>query len=529
MRCLVVCCDGTWNTPDQPAVTNVSRLYRALGAMDAEGDRQLASYQPGVGTSGGLLAWLRGGIAGAGLSTDVLDAYRWLITTYEPGDRIALFGFSRGAYTARSLAGMISACGLLDTRGRSPATVRDHTEQAYRRYRAADRPDPRWRAGLTFRYDPADAEHFPVHFIGVWDTVGSLGIPDNLGLLNLWDSPHRYAFHDVRLNPHIRFARHAIALDENRGPFAPTLWEPDGRGPDQDLQQVWFPGSHLDVGGGHPEKGLSDAALRWMVEEAQKAGIVFDEDLLRQVTPSCTDVMHDDNRSTFSSLALLYDPLIGPLLQLFFEPRPRAVPCIDEGRSGGTVHQSAYDRQRGKIITTPPYRPTRSPDAGGTPQTVPVLAREPWNETGLYLEPGRYSFTAEGEWQDAHIRSGPEGTTGPDRFNPLVERLRLLGTVLGPVQNLFRRVIGNKVANLLGSRREDDLPWMSLVGVVANEDGKQPSTPQAPAPHQRIAIGRGTDSVTVAKGGYLYAFANDAWGFYDNNSGEVRLTVTRHA
>jgi uncharacterized protein (DUF2235 family) len=523
MRYLVVCCDGTWNTPEQPSVTNVFRLYNALDEEDAEGNQQLSYYLSGVGTRGGLLPWLWGGVAGVGLSFDVMDAYRWLTTTYEPDDRIALFGFSRGAYTARSLAGMISACGLLDTRGQNDTTIRRQIEHVYdHKYRAADRYDPSWRDGLKFRFDAADAEQIPVHFIGVWDTVGSLGIPDNLGFLNLLDSPRRYAFHDVKLNPHIRYARHAVAMDERRDPFVPSLWDESKKGPDQDLQQVWFPGSHMDVGGGHLETGLSDGALLWMVEEAQKAGLVFDDDMLEQITPSDTDVLHEDDRSTFRLLAPLYDPLIGPLLQPFFETRPRAVPRIDADARDSKVHQSTYARQQAKIITSRPYRPTRVPDAGGFPETVTVLAHRPWNDTGIYLEPGEYIFTAEGEWQDAHIRSGPEGRTGLAQFNPFVEGLRLLGTALGPVEKAFRWASRNEAANLLGSRREDDLPWMSLVGVVANESG--------PTPHQRIAIGKGTNaSVTVAKGGYLYAFANDAWGFYGNNSGSVRLKVTRSA
>jgi uncharacterized protein (DUF2235 family) len=529
MRNLVVCCDGTWNTPEQPSVTNVFRLRNALGEKDAEGNQQLSYYQSGVGTRGGLLPWLLGGISGVGLSHDVMGAYRWLTATYEPGDRIALFGFSRGAYTVRSLAGMISACGLLDTRGQDDTTIRHQIEYVYnQKYRAADRCDPFWRDGLKFRYDPADAEQIPVYFIGVWDTVGSLGIPDNLGILNLWDSPRRYAFHDVKLNPHIRYARHAVALDERRGPFAPSLWDDSKKGPIQDLQQVWFPGSHMDVGGGHPETGLSDGALLWMVEEAQKALLVFDDDMLKQITPSDRDVLHEDDRSVFRLLAPLYDPLIAPLVQPFVETRPRAVPRIDVNARNSKVHQSAYGRQQDKILTSRPYRPTRVLSARGCSETVTVFARQPWNDTTLYLEPGEYIFAAEGEWLDLRIWSGPEGTTGLAQFNPFVEGLRLLSTVLGPVEKVFRWASRNEEANYFGSRREEDLPWMSLVGVVANGAGKQPANENAPTPHQRIAIGKGmNDPVTVAKGGYLYAFANDAWGYYGNNSGSVRLTVTR--
>jgi hypothetical protein len=531
MRQLVVCCDGTWNTPEQESVTNVFRLFRALGEKDAEGNEQLAYYQAGVGV-GGFLAWLAGGIAGVGLSANVKDAYRWVTTTYEPDDRIALFGFSRGAYTARSLAGMISACGLLDTRDQDDATIRRQIEQLYfRKYRAAGRALPSWREGLEFRFDPAYADQIPVHFIGAWDTIGALGIPDNLGLLNFLDYRRWYAFHELRLNPHIRCARHAVAMDERRGPFIPAMWDESRKEPGQDLQQVFFPGSHLDVGGGHCETGLSDGALLWMLEEAaQNAKLSFDDEMLKQVSPNDGDVIHDDDRSAVGSLWPLYDSLIGPLNQMILGTRPRAIPQIDAEAQNGRVHHSAYRRQQRKILTTWPYRPTRVLRARGFPETVTVHARESWNATGLFLEPGEYIFAADGEWQGAHIWLGPGGTRGLARLNPVMEGLRLVGTVLGLAEKVVRWASRNEAANLLGSRREEDLPWMSLVGVVANDDGGKPTNENSPAAHQRIAIGRGThEPVTVAKGGYLYAFANDAWGFYTNNSGSVRLTVTRTA
>lgn len=520
MRYLIACCDGTWNTAAQPSVTNVFRLYRALAQKDANGREQVRHYDGGVGTGGDLFSWLRGGIAGAGLSAKVMEAYRWLTTTFEPGDYIALFGFSRGAYTARSVAGMIAACGLLDTGDLSDRMIRQAVEQVYtQRYRRGDRADLSWRNGLTFSFDPADAHNIPVRFLGVWDTVGALGIPDNLGLLNLWDDPKRYSFHNVELNPHIKFARQALAMDERRGPFAPTLWDVSSGPSDQDVQQVWFPGSHMDVGGGHPETGLSDGALLWMIQAAQQADLLFDRTMLdeKQVRPDPGDKLHDDDRDSLRLLAPLYDPLIGPVVQPFFQSRPRAVPALDESAPTSAVHPSAYARQGLDLLTSMPYRPTEVVHAGE--HQVDVLAHEPWNDTGLYLQPGKYSFAAEGEWHDASICSGPDGTTGMARFNPLTERLRLLGTALGPIETFARRVTGNQAYNLLLSRREEDLPWMCLVGVIANEN--------APKANQRIVIGTGTTDVTVTKGGYLYAFANDAWGFYGNNTGSLRLTVTR--
>lgn len=528
MRQLVVSCDGTWNTPEQNAVTNVFRLHRALHDRDAQGNDQVTLYQRGVGAEGGLIPWLWGGIAGVGLSTNIMDAYQWLARAYAPGDRIWLFGFSRGAYIARSLAGMVAACGLLDVRGLDDATIRERVAHVYdHRYRAGDEADPGWRDGLRFRFDPDDAEALPVHFIGVWDTVGSLGLPDNLGLLNLLDSPDRYAFHDVTLNPHVRHARQALAMDEHRGPFTPSIWERVR--PDQDAKQVWFPGSHMDVGGGHPETGLSDIALRWMIEEAHDAGLDFDQDVLKtDIDPDHRGMLHEDDRASARWLGPLFDPVVGPLTQPFFETVPRAVPKIDPDARDRSVHDSVYDRQRDRILVAPPYRPTTVLTTDRPTATVEVFARLPWNDTGLYLEPGDYTFGAEGEWQDRRVWSGPEGTTGLSRFNPVREGARLLGSALGAVEGAVRTVTRNPEANLIGSRRDEDLPWMSLVGVVANEYGPKPADDRRRRPHQRIPIGEEAEgAVTVTRGGYLYAYANDAWGFYVNNRGSVRLTVTR--
>jgi uncharacterized protein (DUF2235 family) len=191
MRHLIVCCDGTWNTPEMESVTNVRRLYDALGDQSADGAAQVCYYQPGVGTERRLLSRLLGGGFAVGLSQHVTDAYHWLTTRYAPGDKIALFGFSRGAYIARSLAGMISACGLLDTTSLHETTTWQQIEHVYGfKYRQGHDADLRWRTGLAFHYDPADPSQIPVHFIGVWETVGSLGIPDYLGWLNLLDPHH---------------------------------------------------------------------------------------------------------------------------------------------------------------------------------------------------------------------------------------------------------------------------------------------------------------------------------------------------
>jgi uncharacterized protein (DUF2235 family) len=495
VRRLIVCCDGTWNTAEDATVTNVRRLANALADRDDQGSPQLTYYQPGVGTAGPLVDRLLGGGLGTGLSRNVTDAYQWLATRYEPGDRIALFGFSRGAYTARSLAGMISACGLVDPEGLNWKRIQRIYDM---RYRHRDQTG-RWRVGLRFRFDPARPEQIPIDLVGVWDTVGALGIPDYLGGLDLLDPVRRYAFHDVTLNPHIRYGRHAVAMDETRRPFAPTLWAPP-YAPGQDIAQVWFPGSHQDVGGGHERAGLSDGALLWMVEEARATvGLGFNPSTVEQIRPDPFDVLHDDN-SLAGPFRPVVDPVVGPWLEVLFQPQPRAVPRIDPDAPDACIHPSGYERHLTPSITGGIYRPTRVPRES---VTVEVFANRPWNETGLYLEPGEYDMSAEGQWRSGVLASGPAGANGP-----------LTGTVAGGVTALFRRATGNPDATFLGSRRELGAAWMSLVLEVAS------------GAHERIAVGTGT-RVRVAEGGYLYAFANDAWERYDNNQGSVRLTVSQ--
>jgi uncharacterized protein (DUF2235 family) len=512
MRHLVACCDGTWQTPRNR--TNVHRLAEALARSDGNGVVQECRYFEGVGAVGSVAARLTGGVAGEGLSQNVRDAYLSLATTYQAGDRISLFGFSRGAFTVRSLAGMISACGLLDLSGMGQKEARALVERVYeKKYRARDEALPTWRDRLRFRFDPVDAGDIPVWFIGVWDTVGSLGIPDHLGLVNLVDSPRRYEFHDVTLNPRIAHGRHAIALDEFRAPFTPTLWSDPAAG--QSVKQVWFPGDHSDVGGGRRTTGLSDGALQWMMQEATAAvGLTFDPGKEAAVRPDPSDDIHGDLRTAPGPAARVADTL--------FQPRPRAAPLIDPNDpTDPSVHGSAYTRQRDRQLRDGPYRPTRVLAAGQS-VSVDVAAGEWWNATGLYLATGEHRFSATGEWRSAASRSGPAGEKGTALLHPRALG-RLVGTVIGQTEGLFRRATRNNAAAFLGARRED-LPWMSLVGVVANE---VPSVHGERArPHERIAIGSGTRH-EVSRPGYLYGFANDAWGFYRNNSGTVRLTVTR--
>ena len=240
---LVVCCDGTWNTPDQQQPTNVTKIALAVASADDDGLEQRVFYHRGVGSRPGDR--IRGGAFGYGLSRNVRDAYRFLVHNYEPGDELFFFGFSRGAFTVRSLAGLVRNCGIL--RRSESRRIAD----AYALYRGrANATKPNGVESVLFRrsysYEPR------IRFIGVWDTVGALGIPVTGLPVARWLN-RRWGFHDTDLSSHVDAAYQALAIDEQRGPFRPTLWTQQDHAPKtQVVQQVWFSGVHCDIGGGNP-------------------------------------------------------------------------------------------------------------------------------------------------------------------------------------------------------------------------------------------------------------------------------------
>lgn len=286
MKRIVICCDGTWNSSDQTdARTNVQKLWDFVREADDQGVPQARRYYPGVGTRWG--EWLRGGALGWGLSWNVTEAYRECVALFEPGDQLFLFGFSRGAYTARSLAGLIRNSGIV--RREHP----DQLDAAYELYR--DRKEtsrPRRHEAVEFRQRYSHETR--ITFIGVWDTVGSLGIPKiGMGIVNALFRD-RWNFHDVDLSTTVDFAYQALAIDERRGLFSPTVWKQQPNVQNQTLEQVWFAGVHSDVGGGYPESGLSDIPLLWMLDRAAACSLAFDWDLIKQrLKPNPSGPLHD--------------------------------------------------------------------------------------------------------------------------------------------------------------------------------------------------------------------------------------------
>ena len=266
MKRLVLCCDGTWNSPVNASVSNIEKIARSVRTgIGPDGVQQMVFSVEGVGAQGYLVDRLLGGAFGYGLTRNVVAGYRHLALNYEPGDEIYVFGFSRGAYTARSVVGMVATVGLLT----QDSLARDHLCDAERIYRLRDAAQ-RAEQAAAFRAEHCH-DHVPVAFLGVFDTVGALGVP---GL-----SRRRSRFHDLRLSTDVECARQALAIDDRRITFEPCLLDVPVSMAAR-VKQVWFPGGHSDVGGGARARALSDTALLWMVGEAIARGLSFDEDRL---------------------------------------------------------------------------------------------------------------------------------------------------------------------------------------------------------------------------------------------------------
>ena len=305
MKRIVILCDGTWNLAEGPRPTNVVRLAQALAPCGADGVVQVPIYIEGVGTGRRGVTWLGrlqdrvlGGFLGLGLMENVVEAYRHLVFLHEPGDEIHVFGFSRGAFTARSLVGFLRFTGLLARADLAllPEAVARYAERRDETPEARHARGAAWRARHSphVMTDPSDAETYAaggaheavpleVAYLGIWDTVGALGVP---GLFTASPIlPRRHAFHDTALSDMVRAARHAIAIDERRRPFLPTTWsnlraiearaEAEGRG--RPYREEHFAGDHASVGGGGDRTGLSSLALLWVMEGAEAAGLEFDE------------------------------------------------------------------------------------------------------------------------------------------------------------------------------------------------------------------------------------------------------------
>jgi uncharacterized protein (DUF2235 family) len=293
-RNLIVCCDGT-NNQFGKENTNVIRLVQIL---DRDHAKQRLYYQPGIGTlpePDALTKWwtkfydVLGLAFGLGVLKNIRDAYRFLMEVWELGDRIFLFGFSRGAYTVRVLAGMLHTVGLL---GRSTNEMIPYALRLYKQLdeRSGSRgkieewkklcANFRWTFARPM-FDGDSDRHCRVHFVGVWDTVSSVG---------WFTNPAKFPF--TATNPSINVIRHAVSIDERRAFFRQNLFHRASE--EQDLKEIWFSGSHCDVGGGYPSIFSSNPEVKselwrlsfnWIVDEAQQEGLLVDPERRAIVVP----------------------------------------------------------------------------------------------------------------------------------------------------------------------------------------------------------------------------------------------------
>lgn len=507
---IVVCADGTWNKP--AAHTNVDRLFNALpgepntihktmeiGSYTYRlAEQQIAFYLEGVGarpSRSDLLA----GATGTGLHAKVLDGYILISRVYEPGDKIFLFGFSRGAYTARSLGALIAAAGLLPKAKAENAACRDLANQIWWSFKHRE-------AGLA--PDAPDAtDPCPIRLVGVWDTVGALGIPFFNGI-HVMDEleRHLFDFADLTLSLRVQYGLHAMAIDERRQDFVPTPWTAR-----HGVTQLWFPGVHSDVGGGYASRGLADITLDWMLGEATKPEVGLQLKAMPTLAPNPLADRHESVDSVIWAIRsaprqipddAVFHACVPERFTKRHDYRPQALrrhPLFRAFYVGDTPQES--------ICTTEPGLPIRHLETGEALQTV-VLSEKWWNAAGLKVEAHEvYDIVATGTWSDASKYCNADGWKG------------------FPLATLFRRIRDKNWFHLCLATSTD--AWLEfynadfikgLTGLVGRVDDA--STLYPVGVQQRV---------TMSQAGFAYLFANDAPSCYGNNAGYLDVTITRVA
>jgi uncharacterized protein (DUF2235 family) len=356
---IVICCDGTGNDFGD----HNSNVVKLCGTLIVDARQQVAYYHPGVGTMGAPTARNRVGKAwsvvmglafGVGLLANVGDAYRYLMNVFEPGDRVFLFGFSRGAYTVRALAGVLHMFGLLwpGNDGLIPYVTRMYAKRS------------RKAAGMKHTFEVAEefkatfGRHCPLHFVGVWDTVSSVGW--------IWD-PLKLPY--TAQNPVMVNGRHAVSIDERRCYFRNNLWGPALS--NQNIKQVWFAGVHSDIGGSYSytESGLSQITLEWMLCEARSFGLLVNSERANTAigrVPPPPPVAPDPRQKIHNSLTFWWW-LLELLPHSYYDPiSQKARWRIPLGArrfipEGSVLHSTVGE----KCSNDPGYKPTNLPEHPG--------------------------------------------------------------------------------------------------------------------------------------------------------------------
>lgn len=518
-RNLVVLCDGTWNSwKDGAEATNVCKLSKSIVR---DGTTPDPHYDDGVGAEIGRwgsrldqigrffgaknVGRFFEGALGLGFSENIREAYLYLATHYRPGDRIFLFGFSRGAFQVRSLANMLYRVGIV---ANADAAMALRLFDSYLYARAL--PSPGFGHPVT-HYPGAQLQ---IRMLGVWDTVAALGTSmwgRDFGL-SAWHG----SFHEWSVPPIVERAHHAIAMDEFRSSYMPVVFDSPGAG-DRIREQQWFRGAHADVGGGYVETGLSDIAFAWMCDRAKAAGLRIDTgDLELAPNPHAPPKDEVENRRIWSAAGLW--------------PRMFPLPSGSSGDGGlGAWHPSVTQRTDGAGGSPKPWTTV---EAGQTVE-CDIIADRIWNATGFILLAGQtYELTATGTWSDDGDPTGPAGRSSSDVWRASWRQLReewswkRLGQVLFPARMVmgwakrhpsapWMQLIGMLNAPTVWERRW--YPWRHLLWAIGIKDPVGLTERQFPIGNRCI--------LTPTASAPLYCFANDLWLFYRNNTGRIRLAI----
>ena len=594
---IVICCDGTWNFAEQKdggqaAPTNVYKLYQAIDPKrDADDTPQLAWYDAGVGAelgvigttlslAGKLLASkmpgleklgpLVEGATGLGVAENIREAYIWLCRVYAPGDRIFLFGFSRGAFQVRSLSGLIYTVGLLKS------SAHNYAKSAFLKYESYRPKDigKRDARGLTqeAKAELSDderalfhpREHLRIRFLGVWDTVAGLGLPMwgwSFELFRIGTS-----YHNTTVVPCVDMACHAVAMDEHRSSFMPVLLKaPEGF--EGELEQKWFRGAHADVGGGYADSSLSDIAFDWMMDRAGVAGLRLLPRRQLAPQPDALGSMHDEPaRTPAYAMAGLWPRMFPLPASLREQIRAHFGAAADEFEDVGEWHASVIERgeriaaeqRRGgfhpssrllRLALAPDKdapalwdRSENDPRDIGWQLVLPdgqsrrflIYAERIWSPTGMVLIKGRRYVVREvaevsaahraistGKWFDLDDAADADGKSS----------LRILRETLSQWRVLSIRFIA------AGAKRYPEGRWFQLIGMINRPTHWDRRTHSAlwllfyllirdprELLYRQFPLGRNVSFVAKASGPF-YCYANDLWLAAGNNSGAMEMEI----
>lgn len=358
MKRLVFCFDGTWNRLEAPNPTNVVITAESITPIAPDGTVQIIHYDSGVGT--GRVDHWTGGIFGEGLLDKIMVAYTFLVFNYEPGDEIFVFGFSRGAFSARAFVGFVRSCGIVQRRHAAKiadaarlyqerSLNQDHNTPELLAFRAEcspeiciDMTEDAWRVINVPGYLTGAGTVVRIKYLGVWDTVGAMGIPDELPFAEFINR-HRH-FYDENLSSLVVSARHAVAIDELRRSFTPTLWPNlavlnaalgfHDKAVDAPYQQKWFPGVHGSVGGGGDVRGLSDRALDWVLDGARAMGLALD---LNAASPLFA--LAPDDFAPLDNMHLGSGSVLDKVMHEVLPTKPRVGPTAIEDVGSGALRR----------------------------------------------------------------------------------------------------------------------------------------------------------------------------------------------